>query len=888
MNGSFFSLAKAREMMFYAGTGSDEYMRLSLGKRVIEVPFDYQKSGDDEIDERLRQIKHHLSFIDDIPFFLDLNENRITSVACRRSEASFFFNKILTELAYKHHYHDLNIAIFSLKQDLASEIYNLPHLFIKGKRMLISSARRLQELDRMKLERPLVLMMKDSCECQFTNRNIYVIYFSDDIHDIFKNSDAVIDYRNYNACLYRDGATRFVCYQEDIDFNSHYMHLGKYTGRERKGEMSFSSVFSNFDIRESYLSGHTDLKADFAYCDGEIMSFDLHESRQGPHGLIGGSTGSGKSELIISMLLSMCIRYSPRYLNIVLVDYKGGGIIGSLSERKRTLPHVIASITNLENNVLDRLVISLKNECQRRQRLFRQVSQITDRPIMDIDDYLESISGYDIEPLAHLLVVVDEFAELKKEHSEQIRELISISRIGRSLGLHLILATQKPSGNIDDEIWSNSRFKISLKLFEEKDSLDIIRTKDAAYLNGPGEFLMRVDDTLTHAISLYSRKDINGNDPYAISLLDESLETVKQKTILNREQMTEASYYVRRIFEICDSLGMYPDRLDFLPPASERRKDIRISDCFVLGVKDDYINGYRDVLHYSIKENILLYSSRKKEINMILNTLEENGRQTVVISHDEYRNACLNDSLRYEDTDDIRYLFMVLDREDPEVTVVIEDLGVMLSHDDDHLDLLCRMIRKSRNSSYSFVCLTGTSQLSFRLISSFSNRVMIGISERSDLSCFYSSYSRYKGSNYYADEEPVTFVPVLLEERENRKPSVKKLVIRIPEHIGPHRKDDSFLLGYDLESRKKVFGDRGIKVFSYDRSLLKRYEKAYGMDAVVYDHKGISDVSDDYLWLGPGVFSQRLFVPLSGHDLKKNEGMLFRDGRRMHVRIIDE
>ena len=85
-----------------------------------------------------------------------------------------------------------------------------------------------------------------------------------------------------------------------------------------------------------------------------------------------------------------------------------------------------------------------------------------------------------------------------------------------------------------------------------------------------------------------------------------------------------------------------------------------------------------------------------------------------------------------------------------------------------------------------------------------------------------------------------------------------------------------------------MFGDRGIKVFSYDRSLLKRYEKAYGMDAVVYDHKGISNVNDDYLWLGPGVFSQRLFVPLSGHDLKKNEGMLFRDGRRMHVRIIDE
>ena len=238
------------------------------------------------------------------------------------------------------------------------------------------------------------------------------------------------------------------------------------------------------------------MDADFAYMGRELLYFDLDERNLGPHGLIAGTTGSGKSELIVSMLLSLCIRYRPDYLNIILIDYKGGGIKESLTSQKGTIPHIVGSIDNLEPSGFERMIVALDHECKRRQTLFKKMSNKLMTSIMNIDDYLDSdYQNFGFPKMAHLLIVVDEFAQLKKDNPTIIKELISFSRIGRSLGVHLILATQRPSGAIDDEIWSNSRFKIALKVLSEKDSNDIIKRKDAAYLTSAGQFYLRSINT---------------------------------------------------------------------------------------------------------------------------------------------------------------------------------------------------------------------------------------------------------------------------------------------------------------------------------------------------------------------------------------------------------
>ena len=229
--------------------------------------------------------------------------------------------------------------------------------------------------------------------------------------------------------------------------------------------------------------------------NGELLYLNLHENSHGPHGLVAGMTGSGKSELLITYILSLAINYNPEKVQFVLIDYKGGGLANTFynSSVGMILPHVVGVITNINENEINRSLISLQSEIKRRQKIFAEVSIKYNEGNMDIYKYEELyLANRDIEPLSHLLIISDEFAELKSQNPEFISQLISIARIGRSLGIHLILATQKPSGVVDDQIWSNSRFKICLKVQDKTDSNDMIKMPDAAYIKETGRFFLQV------------------------------------------------------------------------------------------------------------------------------------------------------------------------------------------------------------------------------------------------------------------------------------------------------------------------------------------------------------------------------------------------------------
>lgn len=216
---------------------------------------------------------------------------------------------------------------------------------------------------------------------------------------------------------------------------------------------------------------------------GAPMYLDVHEKYHGPHGLVAGTTGSGKSETLQTYILSLAISYSPDDVGFFLIDYKGGGMANLFDG----LPHMIGQISNLSGNQVRRAMVSIKSENMRRQRIFNE------HGVNNINLYTRLYKNNEASvPVPHLFIVIDEFAELKREEPDFMRELISVAQVGRSLGVHLILATQKPSGTVDDNIWSNAKFRLCLRVQDRQDSTDMLHRPDAAYITQAGRCYMQV------------------------------------------------------------------------------------------------------------------------------------------------------------------------------------------------------------------------------------------------------------------------------------------------------------------------------------------------------------------------------------------------------------
>ena len=217
----------------------------------------------------------------------------------------------------------------------------------------------------------------------------------------------------------------------------------------------------------------------------DLVYLNLHEKAHGPHGLIAGTTGSGKSETIQSYILSLAVNFHPHDVAFLLIDYKGGGMANLF----KNLPHLLGTITNLDGVQSMRALASINAEIHRRERLFREFE------VNHINQYQKKFkNGEATEPLPHLFLISDEFAELKVNQPDFIKELVSIARVGRSLGVHLILATQKPSGVVDDQIWSNSRFKLALKERMTLQELEPIQPQEAWEQKQPVSVLLGMAD----------------------------------------------------------------------------------------------------------------------------------------------------------------------------------------------------------------------------------------------------------------------------------------------------------------------------------------------------------------------------------------------------------
>jgi S-DNA-T family DNA segregation ATPase FtsK/SpoIIIE len=194
---------------------------------------------------------------------------------------------------------------------------------------------------------------------------------------------------------------------------------------------------------------------------------DIDLVRDGPHALLAGTTGAGKSELLRGLVAGLALGSSPDHLTFVLVDYKGGSTFDACAD----LPHVVGVVTDLDEHLANRALRSLHAELRRREQLLRGVGAA------DLSAYRR---GGAPDVLPRLVVVIDEFATLVSEQPDFLHALVGIAQRGRSLGVHLILATQRPSGVISDDIRANTNLRLALRLHDAADALDVVGDRSPA------------------------------------------------------------------------------------------------------------------------------------------------------------------------------------------------------------------------------------------------------------------------------------------------------------------------------------------------------------------------------------------------------------------------
>ncbi len=366
-----------------------------------------------------------------------------------------------------------------------------------------------------------------------------------------------------------------------------------------------------------------------------IVSLDLHDKAHGPHGLVAGTTGSGKSELLQTYVLAMATLFHPYEVAFVIIDFKGGGMVNQFTD----LPHLLGAITNIDGKEINRSLKSIKAELQKRQRLFAEAE------VNHIDKYIKKYKAKEVTiPLPHLIIIVDEFAELKAEQPEFMKELISAARIGRSLGVHLILATQKPSGQVNEQIWSNSRFKLCLKVQTPEDSNEMLKSPLAAEIKEPGRAYLQVGNNEIFELfqSAYSgapeRTEGPGIKEFKIfeltesgkrALIYEQKKSKGQSQASNRSQLDAIVQYVsqyaderhiERLPSIC--LPSLAEVIDFTTQKREK-SDIGVRVDF--GIFDDPDNQFQGTYSVDLTEqNIMIIGSAQTGKTNLLQVIIRN------------------------------------------------------------------------------------------------------------------------------------------------------------------------------------------------------------------------------------------------------------------------
>ncbi len=287
--------------------------------------------------------------------------------------------------------------------------------------------------------------------------------------------------------------------------------------------------------------------------------YELDLAADGPHALIAGTTGSGKSELLRSLVVGLACRNSPAALAFVLIDYKGGAAFAECSR----LPHTAGLVTDLDAGLTERALTSLDAELRRRETILSAAGQ------PDFDAYLSMTESHE-RKFGRLVLVVDEFAALVDEFPDFIDGLVGVAQRGRSLGIHLVLATQRPAGVVSPEIKANTTIRVALRVTDPTESVDVIGTKNAAEIDGsdPGRAFVRIGAGLTEVQTAYGGRRRAGRPEAAVIEVDGWARPTSMPD--DPTSVTELESLCDQLRTVAQRTAVEPPWCPWLPPLPDR------------------------------------------------------------------------------------------------------------------------------------------------------------------------------------------------------------------------------------------------------------------------------------------------------------------------------
>ena len=622
-------LAQSEHLWERRPTDSDFLqLRLGTGSRSLSATIEYPprrfELEQDELEEKMYQLVETNYKVDDAPIVLPLTDAFVCGIEGQRDQVLATVRNLVMQIAVHHSYDEVKMVLL-LERDELSELESvcyLPHVWddVRANRFVATTAAEAYSVgEYIKNQLGDLKNEKQNLPNILKNRPYYVIVALDkklsEGHEVFKEllqrdsnpgASVISAYaglpKECQKIISLEGVRRNVCTTMGVDggedemfaaevlsveqFHSTMHLLANTSLRQVDKAQSMPKMVTFLEMckvgRVEQLNAlkrwreNNPVKSLAAPVgvgeDGSLFMLDLHEKRQGPHGLVAGMTGSGKSEFIITYILAMAVNYHPDEVAFVLIDYKGGGLADAF-ENPRTgvrLPHLAGTITNLDGASIQRSLMSIESELVRRQKVFSDVGKDFDEGSMNIYTYQKLYrAGKVKDPMPHLFIISDEFAELKQQQPEFMDKLISAARIGRSLGVHLILATQKPSGVVNDQIRSNTKFRVCLRVQDRGDSMDMLKRPEAAELTDTGRFYLQVGYNEYFALgqSAWCGADYEPQDTVPVQRDDavEFLDITGQVVTKNKPKVVKTTSGMKQIVAVVQYLSSLAESQNIQP-----------------------------------------------------------------------------------------------------------------------------------------------------------------------------------------------------------------------------------------------------------------------------------------------------------------------------------
>ena len=686
-------------------------VRIGEGDTELDANIEFSEEefsmDEDELKKEAEKIVHDASMLHNVPIGYTFKDVLATAIMGDKNKIVDFTRNMLLQLVTFHSYDDLKLVflIDEENESLWEPFKDLPHTFSNNgdirffatneeqMRMIdgyiakeyidrandekqketieteegqinykpfyliitdnYSKVRKLN-IDNMILDNDLKLgfsfIILENQFSQLPSQCLDFINLGKDTSEVLKNTS-----EEYNVRKFKDEINYYIDYSKYCEILANIFVELESAGKSIPESLGFLDMFNLKKVEQLntltrwYKNDPTQsLRALVGIgADDSKIYLDLHEKYHGPHGLIAGMTGSGKSEFIITYILSMALNYSPQEVAFILIDYKGGGLAGAFDNKGLglKLPHLSGVITNLDKSELNRTLVSINSELRRRQKIFNAARDKLGESTIDIYKYQRFYrEGKLDKPVPHLFIISDEFAELKSQQPDFMDDLISAARIGRSLGVHLILATQKPSGVVNDQIWSNSKFRVCLKVQDRSDSNEMLKRPEAAEIQNAGRFYLQVgyDELFVlgqsgYAGAAYKPLEITNQDANdSIVIIDNLGQTVKEVTedkknnVIN-DNGDQLSNVLKYICQMAEKNNIHAESLwlEKLPEsiyvdnlASKYNFNFNQGISAIVGEYDDPENQRQNILTIPLNNeaNTVIFGRNSEDREMFLNS----------------------------------------------------------------------------------------------------------------------------------------------------------------------------------------------------------------------------------------------------------------------------